>query len=322
MVWRDGKQKIPVKVLLMQHTLTARLILLLLLPPLLWASNAMVGRLVVGLVPPLTLNALRWATVVLILLPLAWPIVRSPDRRAEIRARWKPLLALSFFGVGVYNALQYLALTTSTPLNVTLIAAGGPIWMLLVGALFFSEPVRHRAVLASLLSLAGVVLVLSQGSWQTLLSVRFVAGDLWMIVASISWCTYSWLLARPTPSLRPGQRPDWDWATFLWLQAAFGMVWAGGLGVGEQIVAQPGVAASWWLLAIVVIYVAIGPSIIAYRAWGLAVQQVGPALAAYFANLTPLFAALMSVVLLGTLPGWHHAAAFALIVAGIWVGRR
>ncbi|HET6599198.1 MAG TPA: EamA family transporter, partial [Burkholderiaceae bacterium] len=45
----------------------------------------------------------------------------------------------------------------------------------------------------------------------------------------------------------------------------------------------------------------------------------GPALAAFFSNLTPVFAALMSVAVLGEAPRWFHAAAFVLIVAGIAV---
>jgi drug/metabolite transporter (DMT)-like permease len=70
------------------------------------------------------------------------------------------------------------------------------------------------------------------------------------------------------------------------------------------------------------LYVAIGPSVIAYRCWGLGVVRAGPALAAFFANLTPVFAAMLSAALLGEAPRWYHAAAFALIVGGIVVSSR
>ena len=46
-------------------------------PPLLWAGNAVVGRLLVGQVPPLTLNLLRWALAALLLLPLGWRALRN-----------------------------------------------------------------------------------------------------------------------------------------------------------------------------------------------------------------------------------------------------
>ena len=99
-------------------TLTPRLALLMTLPPLLWAGNAVVGRLMVGQVPPLTLNLLRWLLTALILLPLAWRALRPPSR---ILQRWRYLLAVGVLGVGAFNSLQYLALVTSTPLNVTLV---------------------------------------------------------------------------------------------------------------------------------------------------------------------------------------------------------
>jgi drug/metabolite transporter (DMT)-like permease len=76
-----------------------------------------------------------------------------------------------------------------------------------------------------------------------------------------------------------------------------------------------------WVPAML-LYVAIGPSLIAYRCWGLGVSTVGPAIAAFFGNLTPVFAAVMSAALLGESPQWFHLLAFGLIVAGIWVSSR
>ena len=63
----------------------------------------------------------------------------------------------------------------------------------------------------------------------------------------------------------------------------------------------------------------MGPAVLAYRCWGLGVQQAGPNVAGFFANLTPLFAAVISTLLLGEAPRFYHAVAFALIVGGIWV---
>lgn len=300
-------------------TLTPRLALLLTLPPLMWAGNAVVGRLMVGTVPPLTLNALRWALAGLILLPLGWRVLRQP---ALVRERLGWLLGASFLGVGLYNALQYLALVTSTPINVTLVASSTPVWMLAVGWLVFGVRPQRAQLLGAALGLAGVVLVISRGSWQTLASVQLVVGDVYMLVAAIGWALYSWLLARPPASMqgerRPGPEQGWDWAGLLLLQTLIGCSLAGVFAAGEQALAPapvqwgPGL---WLALA----FVALGPSIVAYRCWGLGVAQAGPTVAAFFANLTPLFAALMSAALLGEPPQLYHAAAFCLIVSGIAV---
>jgi len=71
--------------------------------------------------------------------------------------------------------------------------------------------------------------------------------------------------------------------------------------------------------ATVILFVAVGPSLIAYRCWGLGVNGAGPTVAAFFANLIPLFTALLSAAMLREPPRLYHGLAFALIVTGIVV---
>lgn len=301
--------------------LTLRIALLLTLPPLLWACNALVGRLLAPVVPPLTLNALRWAGALLLLLPLGWGAIATPARRAELRQRWRPLAVLGLLGVGTYNSLQYLALQTSTPINVTLIASSTPLWMLLVGLLFFGERVRAAQAVGALLSMAGVLLVLVRGDLAGLSALRPVPGDLWMLLASLAWAVYSWLLARPHVLLAGSLRPAWTWAEFLLAQTLFGLVIASAAAGTEQALGGPWPSFSPGLLAALA-FVAIGPSVLAYRCWGLGVAAVGPAVAGFFGNLSPLFAALLSALWLGQPPQPYHAVAFVLIVAGIAASNR
>jgi len=299
-------------------TLTPRLALLLTLPPLLWAGNAVVGRLVRDAIAPMTLNALRWALALLLLAPLAWPLLRHPGPALR---RWRGLAALGFLGMGCYNALQYLALHTSSPLNVTLITASMPVWMLGVGAVFYGVKPRRRQLAGAGLSLLGVALVIARGDPAALLAVQFVPGDLLMLVAVFTWAIYSWMLARPPAGLGPGERPDWNWAEALMSQLMFGVVFSAVSAGVEQTLAPSSIQWSPGLMAALA-YVAIGPSLIAYRCWGMGVAEAGPTLAAFFVNLTPVFAALISAALLGSAPAWYHGAAFALIVAGILVSSR
>jgi drug/metabolite transporter (DMT)-like permease len=298
--------------------LSARTALLMTLPPLLWAGNAVVGRLAAGLVPPMTLNFLRWTIAVLILLPLGWQALREPRL---LRERWPYLLLIGTLAMGMYNALQYLALVTTTPLNVTLIAASLPVAMLAVGSAFHGVHPTARQLLGAALSIAGVLVVISRGDAMALARVQFERGDLYIVTAVIAWAFYSWLLARPPESMRPPQRPAWDWAGFLLVQMLFGLVGAGAAAGTEQWLGAKPIA---WSPAVVamLLFVAIGPGIVAYRCWGLGVERAGPAMAAFFGNLTPLFAALMSTLWLREVPQWYHALAFVLIVAGIVVSAR
>lgn len=296
---------------------------LLLVPPLMWAGNAIVGRLMQGSVPPITFNLLRWVLAFLMLLPLAaWAI----GPRSPVWAHRRRFALLGLLSVALYNALQYMALKTSTPINVTLVAASMPVWMLLLGRVIYGVPVTRRAALGALLSLAGVVVVLTRGEWRQLAALQLVPGDGWMLAAAITWAGYSWMLARPAPGSEPAEVRR-DWAAFLLAQVAFGLAWSGVMTAGEWALLpslpEDQTHIRWgWPLVLALLYVAVGPSLLAYRAWGAGVARVGPTTAGFFSNLTPLFAALMSATLLGELPQLYHAAGFVLIVGGILVSSR
>lgn len=299
----------------MRPRLTLATAFLLTVPPLLWASNAVIGRLVRELVPPITLNFMRWALAFVLLLPFALAVLRPGS---PMWPHWRRYSVLGLLGVGCYNALQYLALQTSTPINVTLVGSSMPLFMLATGTLFFGAKVRRRELIGALLSMVGVLLVLSRGQWQQLLALRLVPGDLYMLLATAAWAVYSWLLMRTSEPAGIRQ----DWAAFLMAQMLFGMAWSGVFAAGEWALLD-GLQIHWGLpLVAALLFIAIGPAILAYRCWGAGVQRAGPAIAGFFVNLTPLFAALLSAAFLREVPHWYHAAAFALIVGGIVVSSR
>ena len=309
--WRPGP---PATVTRMTQRITPGTAALLTLPPLLWAGNAVVGRMVQGLIPPVTLNFARWALAFVILLPLASWVLRPSN---GLWTHWRRFALLGLLGVGAYNALQYLALQTSTPLNVTLVASSIPLWMLATGALFFGVHVTRAQLMGAVLSMAGVLVVLARGDWVQLTQLRLVTGDLFMLLATACWAWYSWLLTRrdEPPAIRN------DWAAFLMAQMVFGLAWSGAFTAGEWALTDARI--TWgWPLAAALVFVAIGPAVLAYRCWGLGVQRAGPAVAGFFSNLTPLFAALMSAAFLGETPRAYHVLAFALIVGGIVVSSR
>ena len=297
----------------MNHKLNPVTIFLLVIPPLLWAGNAVVGRMIHEMVPPITLNFIRWVLAFLILLPMAFHIYR---RDSTLWRNWRRYAVLGLLGVGLYNALQYLALQSSTPINVTLVAASMPVWMMMVGSLFFQAKVSRWQLAGAVLSIVGVLIVLSRGEIRQLLSLHLVLGDIFMIIATITWSVYSWLLTRGND----GELSN-HWADFLLAQVSFGVLWSGLFSATEWVVTKPAIHWSPMLFAALA-FVAIGPAVIAFRCWGLGVQRVGPNIAAFFNNLTPLFAALMSAAFLGEAPHVFHALAFMCIVGGIILSSR
>ncbi len=295
--------------------LTPSAALLLTLPPLMWAGNAVVGRLMSELVSPMTLNMLRWLLAFGILLPLAGSVLRQ---NSLLWPNWRRISMLGLLSVGGYNALLYLALNTSTPINVTLVGASTPVWMLVIGRLKFGVVISKRQWLGAAMSVSGVLIVLCRGQLDMLLQVHWVPGDLYVLMASVAWAYYSWMLARPTTepaALRA------NWSAFLLGQVAFGVLWSMLFTSGEWALGKGHITWSWPMAAALV-FMAVGPSVLSYRAWGAGVRQAGPTVAGFFVNLTPLFTALLSSAFLGDTPHLYHGLAFALIVGGIVVSSR
>jgi drug/metabolite transporter (DMT)-like permease len=281
------------------------------LATLLWAGNAISGRVLVGSISPITLSAVRWGLAALILLPLGWKVFKPSSALWQNKGRF---LVLGLLGVGSYNVLLYLALQTSTAINVTLIGASMPIWMLFIGAVFYQVRPTLLQMVGAVVSLVGVTVVLTRGEPTSLLSMEVVMGDLLIMLATILWAFYSWMISRPGESTER----QWPWAEFLMAQVLIGFMWTMLFEGAEIATGHAFIDLNYWTGALIV-FVAIGPSLIAYRCWGMGVNGAGPTVAAFFANLIPLFTALLSAAILGDPPQLFHGLAFALIVIGILV---
>ena len=279
------------------------------LASMLWAGNAIAGRMLVGSISPISLSAVRWGLAALMLLPLGWRVLRPDSALWHNKTRF---LVLGLLGVGSYNALLYLALQTSTAINVTLIGASMPIWMLLVGAIFYKVKPGLLQLIGAIVSLFGVTIVLTRGELASLLSMEAVLGDLLIMLATILWAFYSWMISHPGRSTER----QWPWAEFLMAQVLIGFLWTM-LFEGVEIAAGHAFIDLNYSTVGLILFVAIGPSLVAYRCWGLGVSESGPTVAAFFSNLIPLFTALLSAAMLGDPPKLFHGLAFILIVGGI-----
>ena len=275
----------------------------------LWAGNAIAGRLLVGSISPITLSTVRWGLAALLLLPLGWRVFKPGSALWQNKKRF---ILLGLFGVGSYNVLLYLALQTSTAINVTLIGASMPIWMLIIGAGFYQVKPKLLQLVGAAISIVGVGVVLTRGDLTSLLSLQVVIGDLLIMLATILWAVYSWMISRPGTSTER----QWPWADFLMAQVLIGLLWTSFFDGFEIASGHAFLDLNVWTASLI-LFVAIGPSLIAYRCWGLGVSKAGPTVAAFFANFIPLFTALFSAAMLGEPPELFHGLAFGLIVAGI-----
>jgi drug/metabolite transporter (DMT)-like permease len=284
---------------------------LLVLPPLFWAGNAVVARALVGHFPPLALSFWRWALAFAILLPFAARAIHA--HRHTLRTHWRILIAIAFLGVACYNSLQYLALQTSGPVNATLIGASGPAAGLMIGAAVYGVRVTHRQWVGAAISIAGVLWVIAHGNFANLLNLEFAIGDLVMLIATVLWSLYTWLLRR--------RRPPLPMTVFLTVQIGLGTLMILPAYLIELALTRSAPAATAANLAALA-YVVLLPSIVAYYCWDRGVARAGAVLPMYFTNLTPVFAALLATFFLAEPIGVHHFVGGALILFGIHLANR
>ena len=163
----------------MSTRLSPTTLLFLMMPPLCWAGNVVLGRAMVGHIPPLALSFWRWLIAFALILPFTFRGIVAAQ--SEIRARWPDILIMGTLGIGTYNSFQYVALQTSSALNVTLIVASGPVFSLLVGALIASG--RRAAVVFTGLGVVGAVAGSLAFFPQLSIPLRFLVVGLWFVIS-------------------------------------------------------------------------------------------------------------------------------------------
>jgi drug/metabolite transporter (DMT)-like permease len=277
---------------------------LFLLTTLFWGGNAVAGKLAVGHVSPMLLNAARWGLALAVLGLIGWP--RLAADWPKVRSGALYLILLGATGFTIFNAALYSAVVYTSAINVSIEQAGIPMFIFIANFLFF----RLRATLAQvagfLVSIAGVALTASHGELARLLTLDVNFGDLLMLGGVIAYAGY-------TVALR--FKPDIHWQSFMIA-----------LTTGAFLAALPFAAAEAWMGSTslpdargwsVIFYTAIFPSILAQIFYVRGVELIGANRAGLFVNLVPVFGTLLSVALLGEEFHIYHAVALALVLGGI-----
>jgi drug/metabolite transporter (DMT)-like permease len=284
--------------------------LLLSLTPLFWACNWVIGRGLHHDIPPMGMTFFRWFFAIAILAPFALPHVR---RDWPIVAKhWRTMLGLGVVGIGTHNALAYLGLNFTTATNGVILNSFIPVMIVTIAWVFLRERLRAMQIAGVVISLSGVLAILSQGSLATLAAFRLNVGDLFVILSMAMWSAYTIALRWRPAGLHP--------LSFLFVLAVIGdlsvlPMWLGEMALGHFIAWTPaGVAA--------LVSVALFSSVLAYIFWNRGVEEVGASVAGLFVHLMPVYGVVLAWLFLGETLGMHHVAGIALILAGIAITSR
>lgn len=280
-------------------------LLAIMLPPLLWAGNFVVGRAIRHDITPGALVFIRHLLALLCLLPFCWRHMRR-DASAYWRHRWF-LLRTASTGMVLFNLLIYLGLQSTAATNALLFNSAIPVLIAVLALAFFRERTSSRQLLGLAVSLCGVLTIVSRGEWQALVQLQFSRGDLFVLAGVASFALYSiWLRDLPAGLHR---------ISVVCMQMLVATVLL--LPVFVWSVATQGFAPWHGTTALGVAYVALGSSVVATLFYAAAVRRFGPVQAGLSIHLTPLFGAFMSALFLGESVYRYHWLGMLLILGGL-----
>lgn len=281
--------------------------ILLILTALFWAGNFVLGRAMHLVLPPIMMAELRWGLALLIILPLLIP--RLIKNKTIILTHWKILTLLSFLSVASFNTFIYIGLTSTNASNATILQSAIPIFILILSAVWLKERVSIQQWGGVGISLTGVILLISQGKLENLLSLSFNHGDMYILVAVLCWAIYS-IVLRWRPA-------DLDSFTFFCVTVLLGtIILLPFVGV-EMYFAEPIVWQS--KISYTIVYMAIFPSILAYIFWNKGVAEIGAVKTGLFIHFMPLFGVILSSVFLNEPIHQFHIVGILLIFSGVYL---
>ncbi len=283
-----------------------RAYLYLTLCTLFWSGNFIVGKVATLFeIPPLTLNFYRWFLAFLILCPFTLKgVIMNYE---EIKKNFLVLVIMGFTSISVFNSVVYYSLNYTQVLNGVLMISTIPVFIIFFSGLFKTESIRIYQIIGVVISLMGVISIITKLDLSLLISLKLNKGDLWMLVAMISWTTYSLLLGKKKVKLEP----------FIFLQTIIiiGLIFLFPMYLTEVLVGKKITFNFPVLMTIgyVVFFAGIG----AYTFWNAAIKLIGPSRSGVFLHLMPIFSSLMAVFLLGEQFSFHHIVGTLLIISGI-----
>lgn len=271
-----------------------------------WSGNFIIARGLNESIPPISLAFWRWVVAVVVFLPFALkPLIVE----WHLLKKHLPYLSITaLLGITIFNTLIYLAGHTTTAINLSLISITFPIFIVILSRIFSGELITVNKGIGILLVAAGVVCLITKGALARLLNITFAIGDVWMLLAAITFAVYSLLLKR-----RPEKLSIWAFqlSTFI-----LGLFFLFPFFLWEYVTMPPVALKATTVYAI--LYVGIFASLSAFVLWNKAVIAVGPSKAGMIYYTLPLFSGLLAYLFLNEEISIVHFFSALLIVSGIF----
>ncbi|MDA9084575.1 DMT family transporter [Candidatus Pelagibacter sp.] len=285
--------------------------LMLVLATLFWAGNFIIGKAAfVENIPPMSLVFLRWSLVWLILLPFTYKEIL---KFKEVIIKNLPLLFfLALTSVGLFNSFTYLALVYTQVINASLFNTAIPAMIILLCFVFKIEKTNRFQIMGLILSVIGILSIITKLDLNILLSLNFNKGDIIMIGGVITWGLYSSFLKKKKFTL--------PLLTLVHILCTFGLLFILPQFLFE--VYQGKIIKLDINLGYILIYLALFPSIGSYYCWAGAVSIIGANRAGIFLSLIPLFSTILAIIFFDEKFLFFHFIGSVLIVLGLFLSNK
>ena len=281
-------------------------IALAVLATLIWSGNFVIARGVNQQIPPVSLAFYRWSLATVLIAPLA--IKKFKEEKQIVLTNWKYIFWVALTGITLFNTFVYVAGHYTSAINMALIGTtSSPIFATIMAVVFLKERMNTFRIVGILLCVAGIVLLLSKGSWENLASFRFSVGDLWVLAGAFAFAVYNILVRK-----KPGGISA---INFLFVIFLLGTILLFPAYLTELNITGP---VQWnGNLYGSIIYLGLGTSVISFLCWNAALQKLGTGTTVLFGNLIPIFSTLEAVWLLGEQINTIHLISGLLVIGGL-----
>ena len=281
-------------------------IALAVLATIIWSGNFVVARAIIHEIPPIALAFFRWLTASVIILPIAWKELRQ--EWPLLKTHFPYFLLTAFLGISLFNTLVYIAGHYSPAINLALIGTtSSPIIAIMLARIILKEKIPLLRIAGLSLCIAGILYLLSKGSFQNLLGFHFSQGDIWVLLGATAFSFYTILVRKKPAGITP--------RVYLLVIFSLGTLLLLPPYLWERSQYPP---IQWTnnLLA-VILYLGLGTSVIAFLCWNAAITWIGAARTSLFGNLIPVFASLEAIWFLHEKISTIHLVSGLLVITGL-----
>ena len=273
---------------------------------ILWSFNFVIARGISKQMPPVTISFFRWLCAAIIIIPIAWKKFYS--EKHLVPQHWKNILLATICGISLYSPLIYLSGHYSPAINLALIGTTTtPVFTFIIARIFLKERIPPLRLLGLLICIAGIILLLSGGSWYAIVHFHFTTGDKWMLLGAFLFAIYN-IVVRKKPS-------GLSQLTYLFVTFILGALLLLPFYVWEASVSTP---VAWNTnLLLIVLYSGAGTSVAAFFCWNAAIQRIGSARTSVFGNLIPVLATLEAMWLLNESVSLIQIISMCVVTAGL-----